>query len=671
MMVGPVISVREASVTFPTPGGPASAIQDVSFDVYPGETLGIVGESGSGKTVTALTMMGLVPRPGRVVGGSVVLEGKELIGASGDLLREVRGSKMGMVFQEPMTSLHPTLKVGYQIAEAIQIHDSSISDRQALSRVVGLLESVGIPGAAEKADELPHTWSGGMRQRAMIAMAIANRPKLLIADEPTTALDVTIQAQILDTLRAARDETGASLILISHDLGVIAQMADRVLVMYAGRVVESGPVGQIFHGPQHPYTAGLLESIPSLSGPIGVLPSLPGRPPNIANLPAGCSFSPRCSLAQPRCSEAIPLIGGEGESHSAACFFSELVAPIANRATVSLTAKRDPDAGAPLLEVEHLVVDYTTSKGLFGRNQTRLRAVDGVSFAIREGETLGLVGESGCGKTTTARAILRLVEPTEGSILFRGDDIASLKRAPMQRVRRDIQAVFQDPFGSLNPRMSISDIIASPLRIHGELSRGDTDTRVGDLLNLVGLGHELTDRLPAALSGGQRQRVGIARALALEPALLILDEPLSALDVSIQAQILNLLRDLQEELGLSYLLIGHDLAAVRHLATRVAVMYLGRIVESGPRDEIYSDPSHPYTKALLSAVPQPDPGSQSNQIVLVGDVPSNRYPISGCRFASRCYRVEGACLEVEPELIGSAHACACFFPLNDLPLVKV
>lgn len=658
----PVLSVRNATVTFPTPAGPAFAVQGVDFDVAPGETLGIVGESGSGKTVTALTIMGLVPRPGRVVNGSVRIGGTELIGATSDTLRRVRGSEVGMVFQEPMTSLHPTLKVGFQIAEAIQTHNPGLGDREARTRVVELLESVGLPDAEKKADEFPHTWSGGMRQRAMIAMAIANKPQLLIADEPTTALDVTIQAQILDVLRKARDETDASLILISHDLGIIAEMADRILVMYAGRIVETGRVDKIFGDPHHPYTSGLLKSIPTLDAPIGSLPSLPGRPPNIANLPKGCSFSPRCSLSQRKCDVETPSLDSQGTSgEDAACFFSDQVTSI-NQVThprvevVHLGSE-------PLLEVENLVVDYNRESGLLRRSKSGVRAVDGVSISIAEGETLGLVGESGCGKTTTARAILRLVDPTSGSIFFRGHEITALNGGELKRVRRQVQAVFQDPYGSLNPRMSVREIVASPMRIHGEWTPSEMADRVGDLLDMVGLGRELLDRQPAALSGGQRQRVGIARALALEPALLVLDEPLSALDVSIQAQIMNLLRDLQQDLGLSYLLIGHDLAAVRHLADRVAVMYLGRIVESGPRDEIYGRPAHPYTKALLSAVPVPDPGRRRDRIVLKGDVPSIEEEHRGCRFASRCFRAQPHCLEVDPDLVGDSHRFACHFPL--------
>jgi peptide/nickel transport system ATP-binding protein len=496
----------------------------------------------------------------------------------------------------------------------------------------------------------------------MIAMAVANDPDVLIADEPTTALDVTIQAQVLDLLRDMKRETGAALVLISHDLGVITEMSDRVAVMYAGRIVESGSIGQIFTKPLHPYTAGLMASIPRLEGMVGSLPSIPGRPPDIASLPSGCTFHPRCAFSEEICSRDVPLFGGPGP-HRAACFFSDKVTR-PTRVDVSVAAvSRDRGNAEPLLAVDDLHVHYEGRRHLFERRPEVVRAVDGVSFRVHQGETLGLVGESGCGKTTTARAILRLVAPTSGKISFRGTDLADLGGSEMRRARRDIQAVFQDPFGSLNPRKSVEKLVASPMQVHGGFSKREIRERVRDLLQLVSLGLELLDRYPVALSGGQRQRVGIARALALEPAMLVLDEPLSALDVSIQAQILNLLRDLQNRLGLSYLMIAHDLAAVRHLADRVAVMYLGRIVEIGDRDDIYSRPAHPYTKALLSAVPIPDPSSPRDQIVLQGDLPDIGDRSIGCRFASRCFRAEPLCLEFEPGLEGEDRSCACFFPL--------
>lgn len=661
-MSRPVLQVSDLQVRFPTPLGMTSAVDHVGFELQAGETLGIVGESGSGKTMTALATMGLIPRSGVVESGSIVLNGRELIGAPNRVLRSVRGSEVGMIFQEPMTSLHPTLTVGFQIGEAITAHDHDISKKELDERVVSLLDRVGIPEARRRAGEYPHTWSGGMRQRAMIAMAVANDPDVLIADEPTTALDVTIQAQVLEVLREMRSETGAALIVISHDLGVIAEMADRIAVMYAGKIIEIGSTEEIFSSPLHPYTAGLMASIPRLDGEVGFLPSIPGRPPDITQLPCGCSFHPRCGLAESLCASVVPALEVRG-SHAAACFFSEKVAVPAPAESHPVNIESASRQDQPLLEVEGLEVHYEAPSGMFRRRRSPTKAVDGISFSLAQGETLGLVGESGCGKTTTARALLRLVKPTSGTVRFKGRDMAELQGAELRRVRRDIQAVFQDPFGSLNPRMTVSRIIASPLEVHGRKSRSEIRDRVQELLDLVSLGPELLERHPAALSGGQRQRVGIARALALEPALLILDEPLSALDVSIQAQILNLLKRLQDRLGLSYLLIAHDLAAVRYLADRVAVMYLGKIVESGMRDEIYERPAHPYSRALLSAVPDPSPGVRRDRIVLSGDVPMAGAETVGCRFASRCYEVRDACLESEPALLGSGRTCACFFPL--------
>ena len=658
-----LLSVRDLRISFPTQVGPARAVDGVGFDLNAGETLGIVGESGSGKTLSALAVMGLVPRPGTLDAGSVTFRGRDLLSVPKRQLRQVRGADIGMIFQEPMTSLHPTLKVGFQIGEAIRAHQGGLSTAQVDARVVELLDQVGIPEPHRRAEEYAHTWSGGMRQRAMIAMAVANNPDVLIADEPTTALDVTIQAQVLELLREMKKQTGAALILISHDLGVITEMSDRIAVMYAGRIVEAGSLSQIFANPLHPYTAGLMASIPTLEGPIGSLPSIPGRPPDIASLPSGCSFHPRCAFSEPLCSNETPVLG-DASDHRAACFFSDKVARSTN---VPLDVRPVSDSLRPakaLLSVENLHVRYGGRRRLFERRPDVIRAVDGVTFSVRSGETLGLVGESGCGKTTTARAILGLVEPSAGVIRFRGNDLAGLTGTEMRRVRKEMQAVFQDPYGSLNPRKTVEKIVASPLEVHGGFTRQEIRERVRDLLRLVSLGHELLDRYPAALSGGQRQRVGIARALALEPAMLILDEPLSALDVSIQAQILNLLRDLQDRLGISYLLIAHDLAAVRHLADRVAVMYLGRIVELGDRDDVYSRPAHPYTKALLSAVPIPDPAaSREDQIVLQGDLPDIGDRTVGCRFASRCFRAEPQCLEIEPGLKGEGRSCACLFPL--------
>ncbi len=682
----PLLSVSNLSVSFRSESGLVRAVRGVSYDVHPGELLGIVGESGSGKSVSSLAIMNLLPGHAQV-SGSARLNGVELIGRSDAELSSVRGKQIAMVFQDPLSALTPVYTVGNQIAEAVLVHER-VSKTAAKDRAVQLLELVGIPHAAQRASAFPHEFSGGMRQRVMIAMAIANDPALIIADEPTTALDVTIQAQILDVLQTARKVTGAAIVLITHDLGVIAGVADRVAVMYAGTIVETGTVDEVFYTPRMPYTLGLLGSIPRAdAGEHQPLTPIEGTPPSMVSLPSGCPFRPRCPMRQDVCAESEPaLLPIEGRSvrlqpdlhggsdqppprlrrsaeafakaegpqlrtadHRSACHFRDdierqgltsrdiFAAPVPPE---SARARGARESRPTVLAVRDLVKSYPLMKGAVLRRKVgEVRAVDGVSFDIREGETLGLVGESGCGKTTTIMEILNLEKPVSGSIQVLGKDTASMTRADRFAIRRDLQVVFQDPMASLDPRLPIGDILAEPLRAHG-VADADVARRIRELLQLVGLQPEHVNRYPQAFSGGQRQRVGIARALALEPKLLVLDEPVSALDVSVRAGVINLLERLRAQLGLSYLFVAHDLAVVRHIADRIAVMYLGRIIETGTVDEVFDAPAHPYTQALLSAIPLPDPQKERQRvsIVLKGDLPSPANPPSGCRFRTRCQK---------------------------------
>jgi peptide/nickel transport system ATP-binding protein len=651
-----VAEVRDLAVHFPLGGDWLRAVDGVTFDIGASETLGLVGESGCGKTVTALSMMGLVPPPGLVRSGTVRIAGRSMHGA--DDARRIRGGEVGMVFQEPMTSLHPAITVGRQVAEALLAHAPNLSKAGARTRAIELLEEVGIPDPSARSVEFPHTWSGGMRQRAMIAMAVANRPRLLIADEPTTALDVTVQAQILALLRRLRDENGMALLLITHDLGVVAEMADRVAVMYAGRIVEEGSAASIFARPRHPYTRGLMDSRLRVDRIGTVVPAIRGRPPRVYGTRTGCAFAPRCDVAVETCRTDDPAPAPVAGGGSCACFVDDRREV---RRTATVTVERRPGE-RELLRVEGLVVGYATRQRSPLRSRTRVRAVDGVSFRIHEGETLALVGESGCGKTTTAKAVLGLLDTDAGTVEVVGVDIGSPKARRSRAWRRTIQSVFQDVGGALNPRASVFDIVAAPLRVN-RLWDERAGERVFRTLEQVGLDHHLASSRPAGLSGGQRQRVGIARALILEPKVVILDEPVSALDVSIQAQILGLLAELRDQLGLSYLFITHDLAVVAALADRVAIMYLGEIVETGSTADVLERPAHPYTRALLASVPVSDPTARdARPAPLAGDTPTLVDVPAGCRFRTRCPIAQPACAEERPRLEGGDHRSACLFP---------
>ena len=652
----PILSVRGLNVTFSGHYGSIEAVRGVDFDVYPGEVFCIVGESGSGKSVTSLAVTRLLPDTARIE-GSIRLAGVEVTTADDSTLRSMRGTDVGVVFQDPMTTLNPLLTVGRQVVEG-QVAHHALSRGRSHDRAADLLHEVDIPDARERARQYPHQFSGGMRQRAVIAMAMAGKPSLIIADEPTTALDVTVQAQVLAVLAKRQAATGAAVILITHDLGVVAEVAHRVAVMYGGRIVETGPVEETFKRPRHPYTLALMRSMPRIDSANSRLDSIPGQPPAPGDLPSGCSFHPRCALSQGRllCRESDPHLRPSGHMQESAChFFEELQPATAAFSSPALAAYQlsPKPEGRPLLSVQGLQVHFPIRSRVLRRRIGAIRAVDGIDLTAHAGETVGLVGESGCGKTTTGRAIMGLVKPTGGSILFDGERIDRYSSRAMRKVRRNMQYIFQDPYSSLNPVLTAEEIVAEPLRIQGLYDQAGGNPRIAELFDLVGLPRSFMSRYPREFSGGQKQRIGIARALSLQPRLLILDEPVAALDVSIQAQIINLLQDLQKELALAYLFIAHDLAVVRHISHRVAVMYLGRVIEESDKRTLYDEPMHPYTQSLLSAVPVPDPSArgQGRRIVLQGEIPSPASPPSGCTFHPRCFRGDRRCVDEVPAFL--------------------
>ncbi|MFJ1791218.1 ABC transporter ATP-binding protein [Kitasatospora griseola] len=675
-MTTPLLAVRNLTVDF----GDHPAVRGVDLDLRRGETLGLVGESGSGKSVTALAVLGLLPAAARI-GGSVRLDGEELVGLPARQLAEIRGRRIAMVFQDPLSAFTPVYRIGDQIAEAVRVHQK-VGKAAARSRAADLLDLVGIPDPARALDAFPHEFSGGMRQRAMIAMAVANDPDILLADEPTTALDVTIQAQVLDVLRTAQRETGAALVLVSHDLGVIAGSADRVAVMYAGRIVETAPVDELFTAPRHAYTLGLIGAVPRLDGRGGPLVPIPGRPPAAGELHGpGCPFAERCPLVEDRCRTAEPQLAGDGD-HLAACVRADQLAAtrpapaeVYPVPVVPAAEPRPREEREGVLTVTGLTRTFPRYRGtLLRRRIGETFAVDGVDLDIRRGETLGLVGESGSGKSTTLYEILKLAAPQGGRIELLGQDTAGLDRAAAHRLRARVQIVFQDPAASLDPRMPVGDVIAEPL-LAQRTPAAEARRRIPELLRQVGLDPAHADRYPHEFSGGQRQRISIARALAVRPDLLVLDEPVSALDVSVQAGVLNLLQQLKAELGLAYLFVSHDLSVVRHLADRVSVMYLGRTVETGTVERVFAAPRHPYTRALLAAVPLPDPAAERARprLLLAGDPPSPAERHLGCPFRSRCpvhtalapeqrSRCATELPPAAPAAPGVDHTAACHFP---------
>ncbi len=610
-MSEPLLEVENLAVTFPTDGGDLYAVRGLSYHVAPREVVAMVGESGSGKSAAAMAVIGLLP-PYATVSGSVRLGRQELLDKSDADMSKIRGARIGTVFQDPMSALTPVYTVGDQIAEAITVHHRQVGARDARRRAIELLELVGIAQAATRARSFPHELSGGERQRVVIAIAIANDPDLIICDEPTTALDVTVQAQILEVLKTARDVTGAGVLIITHDLGVVAEFADRALVMYAGRAVEQAGVESLYVDRRMPYTAGLLGSVPRLGAPRGErLVPIPGAPPSLVVLPPGCPFAPRCPLAVDECRRSEPALTVVAPDHAAACFRSDQVAGRSAAEIYGVATDPpniDDDSGSDIIvRVRDLSKTYRLTKGVVFRRQIgEVRAIDGISFDVPQGRTLGIVGESGSGKSTTLHEILELRAPQSGSIEILGNDVATLSVARRRELRRDVQVVFQDPVAALDPRLPVFDLLAEPLAAN-DFDRPAIDIRVAELLEIVGLSRADASRYPGEFSGGQKQRIGIARALALQPKILALDEPVSALDVSIQAGIINLLLDLQHEFNLTYLFVSHDLSVVKHLAHQVAVMQHGKIVEYGEADDVFTNPRHSYTRQLLAAIPQPDP----------------------------------------------------------------
>lgn len=670
-----LLRVENLKTYFRTAEGLARAVDGVSFEIKRNEIFSLVGESGCGKSVTALSVIQLVPEPaGFVAEGAVYYKDREITRLPEVEKRKIRGNEIAMVFQEPMTSLNPVFTIGNQIAEVIKRHQA-MSWKAAKTAAIQMLERVGIPDPSQRFDEYPHQLSGGMRQRVMIAIALSCRPDLLIADEPTTALDVTIQAQILELIKTLQREFGMAVLMITHDLGVVSEITDRVGVMYAGKIVEMSDWESIYRNPRHPYTIKLLESLPSRQKRGGALQTISGRVPKATQYPQGCRFAERCPTVMEGCETILPPLLEIDKAHQTACHLYNPEPPFLNnyatKTDMELDATDDllhPDnakrkIGEPLVQIQNLRVHFPIIKGILKRTVGYVYAVDDIVLTIPKGKTVALVGESGCGKTSLGKAILRLGVPVEGQLLYNGVDLAQSDRPGLHIYRSQLQIIFQDPYSSLNPRMMVGDIIQEGMNTH-DIGGNDKvrKQRVRELMVRVGLSPDMVDRYPHEFSGGQRQRIGIARCLAVEPEFIVCDEATSALDVSVQAQILNLLKELQNELNLTYLFITHNLSVVEYLADEVAVMYLGRIVERGTTEEIFDSPKHPYTRALLSAVPQVHPDTGVEKIQLEGDVPSPIHPPIGCHFHPRCPEAMSQCRENYPDetTFTETHAGRCY-----------
>ncbi|MDD9269041.1 dipeptide ABC transporter ATP-binding protein [Paenibacillus sp. GCM10023248] len=670
--MGTLLNVDRLRVEFASERGNVQAVHDISFHMKAGEIVCLVGESGSGKSVTSKAVMRLIEEAnGSITSGSIELDGVDVTALGDRDLRGLRGKKIAMVFQEPMAAFDPVFTIGSQIVETIRRHERRTSHKEAVMQAVHLLRRVGIPEPELRMKQYPGELSGGMLQRAMIAMALSCKPELLIADEPTTALDVTIQAQILQLLLELKDELGMSILFITHDLGVAAEIADRVIVMYAGRIVEQAPAQELFAAPRHPYTMGLLRSVATIdSDRSKPLYAIPGAIPGIADWPTGCRFHPRCAYASEDCMrEAPPLV--EADGRQSACWHSDKL--LSNGGIwvdgdgTSVTksgaeAKREP---ATLIELRHVTKHYPIGRTVFSRERRAIQAVDDVSFTIARGESFGLVGESGSGKSTLGRLLLHLEKPTRGSVRFEGQDLADLTAARLREQRKHMQMIFQDPYGSVDPRWKVGDIIGEPFAVHGLLRGAERKEAVQRLLGLVGLHAAAYDRYPHEFSGGQRQRIGIARAIALNPKFVLADEAVSALDVSVQAQIINLLQELRRELDLTMMFIGHGLHIVRYVSDRIGVMYLGKLVEIAPSEELFRHPAHHYTRALVASIPSPDPRRRSELTAIRGEIPSPANPPSGCRFRTRCPAATARCAAEEPAFreIAPGHYTACHDPV--------
>ncbi|MFB0936619.1 MAG: ABC transporter ATP-binding protein [Propionivibrio sp.] len=665
-----VLSVRNLRMGFVSGAGAISrvlvAVDGVDLELGAGETLALLGESGCGKSATALSLLRLLPAAGRILSGEVRFDGRDLLQLPEAEMRDVRGGGMAMIFQEPATSLNPVLTVGRQIGEVLEQH-LQLAGAEAEQQALELLKAVGIADAERRLTEYPFQLSGGMKQRVMIAIALAGNPRLLIADEPTTALDVTIQAQILDLLGRLQAERGMGMLLITHDLGVVARMAHRVGVMYAGEIVEEAPRESFFATPLHPYTRKLFAALPDMTRRHACLETIAGQVPPLLSMPPGCRFAERCPQAWERCRNESPAWTDQGNGHRVRCHWVAEVRHEGESRNAETMARIAASAGVAeevpsLLTVVDLRVHFSIRRGFLQRTVGHVKAVDGVSLELGRGRTLALVGESGCGKTTVGKSILQLIRPTSGSALLDGEDLTKLSRSELRPLRRRMQMIFQDPFASLNPRMSVGEIVAEGMSSLRVVPRtGEQENATTALLQQVGLAADATQRYPHEFSGGQRQRIAIARALAVQPELIVCDEPTSALDVSVQAQILNLLKSLQDELGLAYLFITHNFAVVEYLAHEVAVMYLGRIVERGLVDEVLRSPRHPYTQALLSAVPVPRVESGPKILRLAGETPSPANPPQGCHFHPRCPRAMDICRTSYPEntALSADHRVRC------------
>jgi peptide/nickel transport system ATP-binding protein len=675
-----LLDVKGLEIKYHTAEGTLTAIRDVNFQVGERQIVGIVGESGCGKSTVASAVLRLLPPNGEISRGQMLFRGQDLVTLPEEQMRALRGTQISMIFQDPMTSLNPVFTIETQLLDALRAHYPQAGREELRQRILQMLERVGIPDAERRIKEYPHQFSGGMRQLIMIAGALMSNPALLIADEPTSALDVTLEAQIVDLIRGLRDELGTAILYITHDLGVVAQLCDQVVVMYAGNVVEAGDVYSVFDSPKHPYTRALLRSHPSRSRRVARLATIPGRVPSLSELPAGCKFAPRCAFAKEHCFNIEPQYLQAGNQiilcHSVDSIYQpgqpepeEAPAPTPILRPEVLERKALA-AKQTVVQTRDLCLYFYDRPGIFDqiirRKMGRVLAVDGVNITVKGGETLAVVGESGSGKTTLGRTILRLERPTSGEVVIDGIDITNLPQSRVRPMRARMQMIFQDPTSSLSPRMRVSSLLLEPFRIHKQPLE-DPQAKVNELLAMVGLAGEQADKYPHQLSGGQARRVGIARALALNPELLVADEPTSGLDVSVAAGILNLLKDLREKFNLTYIIITHNLNVISFIADRVAVMYLGRIVELAPTDDIFERPKHPYTEALMSAIAIPDPHVRETRrrIILSGEIPSSRNPPPGCHFHPRCRYAEARCASEPPPLRavnGEAHLAACHFP---------
>jgi peptide/nickel transport system ATP-binding protein len=681
-MTGNALEVKDLSTHIQLSRSVVQAVGNVDISIATGETVGLVGESGSGKSIFSLSVLGLLPAGGKVVGGSIQVEGRELVALSERELRAVRGNDVAMIFQDSQSSLNPTKSIGDQVSEPFRLHRGA-SKKEGHDRALEVLELVGLPRPKERLADYPHQLSGGLRQRVMIAIALTCEPRVLLADEPTTALDVTIQAQILSVLDELKERLGMATLLVTHDMGVVAGRTERINVMYAGRLVETAPTDELFRAMRHPYTQSLLGSIPKLdSDPTKALVTIPGIPPDLTDLPFGCRFAPRCPYATEKCREQEPPLTGDDPRHLFACWHP-VDGPITKRPEIPGVAKAAA-AGATdgsrtggggngsvehLLSVEDVIREYPVTAGaLLQRKVASVKAVSGVTLHLDPGETFGLVGESGCGKTTLGKLIVGIEKPDGGRIALNGREVFKLSGRELRRGRRDLQMMFQDPYASLDPRMRVSAILREPLKVQGVGTAKDQRQRIGKMLDEVGLPLNAQERYPHEFSGGQRQRIGLARALMLEPKVIVADEPVSALDVSIRSQVLNLMKRLQAEYQMASVVISHDLAVVKYLADRIGVMYLGKLVEVGSGEDIYLRPAHPYTDALIKTIPVPDPAAEKakTEVGIRGELPSPINPPSGCRFRTRCPRAQSLCSEVEPPLraFGENHSAACHFPLQ-------